>query len=69
VPAKKKSQVNWIAGAVKHPGALTAKAKRAGAVTKGGTIKPSWLAEQAKKGGTTGKQARLAQTLKKMKKK
>ena len=52
----------WIAGAIKKPGALRAKAKAAGALKDG--ISPSYLAEKAKEAGTTGKQARLAQTLK-----
>src|SRR3990170_6212526 len=52
----------WIAGAIKKPGALRAKAKAAGALKDG--ISPSYLAEKAKEAGTTGKQARLARTLK-----
>ena len=56
----------WIQGAIKHPGALRAKAKKAGAVTKKGTIDTGWLDQAAKSGGTTGRQARLAKTLKKM---
>ena len=62
--AKKK----WIAGAIKRPGALRAKAKKTGALTRGGTIKKSWLNKQAKVGGRTGRQARLAKTLSKMRK-
>jgi len=64
-----KSKKNWIQGAVKNPGALKAKAKRAGKLRKNGTIDPSWLNQQAKKSGKTGQQARLAKTLKKMPKK
>ncbi len=56
----------WIQGAIKHEGALTAAAKRAGALKKDGTIKVSWLQQQAKKGGTMGKRARLALTLRKL---
>ena len=56
----------WIQGAIKHPGALKAKAKAAGALTSKGTIEPSWLSKKAHSGGKTGKQALLAQTLKKM---
>ena len=48
---------NWIAGAVKHPGALKRKAKAAGESTMG------FAAEHMNDKGTTGKQARLAQTL------
>jgi hypothetical protein len=59
----------WIAGAIKHPGALRAKAKAAGALNPDGTIKKSWIAAKAKQGGTTGKQAQLAKTLGKMRKK
>lgn len=53
----------WIAAAIKHPGALTRKAKAAGMGTQ--------AYAQAHKGskGTTGKQARLAITLSKMRKK
>lgn len=48
---------HWIQGAIKHPGALTAQAKRAGE-------SPMEFAEQHKgDSGTTGKRARLAITL------
>jgi len=60
--AKKK----WIAGAIKKKGALTATARRAGAMTKKGTIKGSWLAKAAKAKGKLGKRARLAKTLRKL---
>lgn len=50
---------NWIAGAIKHPGALRKKLK----VKKGQKIPSKKLAAAAKQGGTTGRQARLAQTL------
>ena len=60
---------NWISGAIKKPGALTATAKRAGALKKDGTIKKSWLKEKAKGNSKTAKRARLALTLSKMKKK
>ena len=60
---------NWIKGAIKKPGALRATAKRAGAMKKDGTIKKSWLQQQAKKGNSkTAQRARLALTLGKMKK-
>ena len=59
---------NWIKGAIKKPGSLTATAKRAGAVKADGTIKKSWLKEKAKGKGKTAKRARLAITLGKMKK-
>ncbi len=57
---------NWIQSAIKHPGALRATAKKAGAVTKKGTIDSDWLNQQAKKGGKIGQRARLAKTLKKL---
>jgi hypothetical protein len=63
------SKKNWIKGAIKKPGSLTATAKRAGAVKSDGTIKKSWLKEKAKGSGKTAKRARLAITLGKMKKK
>lgn len=53
---------NWIAGAIKHPGALR---KELGA-KKGDPIPAKKLAAAAKKPGVVGKRARLAQTLKKM---
>ena len=62
----KRGSGNWIQAAIKRPGALRAKARRAGAITKQGTIDVDWLEEQAKKGGTTGRQARLAMTLRKL---
>jgi hypothetical protein len=50
----------WIAGAIKHPGAMTAAAKREGV--------SNAAYEQEHKGdkGAAGKRARLAITLKKM---
>ena len=56
--AKKK----WIQGAIKRPGAL----RKALGVKKGKSIPAGKLAAAAKKGGRIGKQARLAQTLKKL---
>jgi hypothetical protein len=50
-------------------GALTATAKRAGALKKDGDIKVSWLREKAKGDGITAKRARLALTFRKAKKK
>jgi hypothetical protein len=59
----RKKKKNWIKGAIKRPGAFSAKAKKAGMST-------SAYAE-AHKGdsGRLGKQARLAQTLGKMRRK
>jgi len=52
----------WISKAIKHPGALR---KQLG-VAEGKTISASKLAAAAKKGGTLGRRARLARTLKKL---
>lgn len=54
----------WVQGAIKHPGAL----HRQLGVPAGKTIPAKKLATAAKKGGTLGRRARLAQTLKKMNK-
>lgn len=59
MPAKK-----WIAGAIKKPGALR---KELG-VPQGKKIPAGKLAAAAKKPGTEGKRARLAETLKGFKK-
>lgn len=53
---------NWIAGAIKHPGAL----HRDLGVPAGKKIPPYLLAEAAKRKGTVGRRARLAQTLGRM---
>lgn len=50
----------WIQGAIKHPGALKRKAKKAGMSTS------AYAAKHAGDKGTTGRQARLAQTLSKL---
>lgn len=52
----------WIAGAIKHPGALR---KQLGA-KKGKPIPSAKLKKAASKGGKIGRRARLAMTLKKM---
>lgn len=54
----------WIAGAIKHPGALHEEL----GVPKGKTIPKAKVAAAAKKPGVEGKRARLAETLGKMKK-
>ena len=51
---------NWIQGAIKHPGAFTAKAKAAGKSV------AAYAAEKKNAPGVLGKQARLAQTLRKI---
>ena len=48
---------NWIAGAIKHPGSLRAAAAKAGQSTK------QYAAAHANDSGTTGRRARLAETL------
>jgi hypothetical protein len=55
---------NWIAGAIKKPGALRASL----GVKKGEKIPASKLAAAAKAPGKMGQRARLAQTLKGFKK-
>ena len=52
----------WIQGAIKHPGAL----HRELGVPEGQNIPAGKLAKAAKAGGTLGRRARLAQTLKAM---
>lgn len=51
---------NWISGAIKHPGALH---KQLG-IPEGKTIPAKKLNAAAKKGGTLGRRANLAKTLK-----
>jgi hypothetical protein len=53
---------NWIAGAIKSPGSL----RRSLGVKEGQNIPAKKLAAAAQKGGTLGRRARLAQTLKKL---
>ncbi len=53
---------NWIAKAIKKPGALRASL----GVKEGDTIPAAKLAAAAEKGCKLGQRARLAQTLKKM---
>jgi hypothetical protein len=54
-------EANWIAGAIKHPGALTAAAKRAGETN------AEYEQKHKHDSGKAGRRARLALTLKKMK--
>lgn len=51
---------NWIAGAIKEPGALHKQLK----INVGKKIPAKRLVAAAKKGGKMGKRARLAETLK-----
>ena len=53
---------NWIAGAIKSPGAL----RKSMGVKEGEKIPAKKLAAAAKKPGKMGQRARLAQTLKKL---
>jgi len=55
----------WISGAIKKPGAL----KKELGIKEGKTIPAKKLAAAAKKPGKLGQRARLAETLKGMKKK
>ena len=55
---------NWIKGAIKKPRSL----RRSLGIKKGKKIPARKLAAAAKKPGKLGKRARLAQTLRKMKK-
>lgn len=55
---------NWIAGATKNKGAL----HRNLGVPEGEKIPKGKIAAAAKKGGKVGKEARLAQTLSKLRK-
>jgi hypothetical protein len=59
-PAMAEEGEKWIQKAVKHPGAFSAKAKAAGKSV------AAFAKEKAHAPGTLGKQARLAQTLRKM---
>lgn len=56
------SSKNWIAGAIKHPGAEKSAAKKAGMST------AAYAKKNAGKKGVAGKRARLAETLISMKK-
>lgn len=53
---------NWIAGATRNKGGL----HRSLGVAEGKKIPPYLIAEAAKRGGKVGRQAKLAQTLGKM---
>ena len=64
VGPEKKAKGGWIKSAIKHPGALRASLH----VKAGEKIPAKKLAAAAKKPGTMGRRARLAQTLKGFKK-
>ena len=59
---EKGHNTNWIAGAIKHPGALTQQAHRAGESTM------AFAKEHEHDSGVTGRRARLAETLSKLRK-
>lgn len=65
--AAKKSSKNWIQGAIKRPGAFTAKAKKAGKSVAGMAAAVSKNPD--KYSPLTRKQASLAKTLRKINKK
>jgi len=59
----KRSWMQTVSRSIKRrgtQGALRRTAARAGALTKRGTIKVSWLRQQAHKNTVTGRRARLA---------
>ena len=58
------SKKKWIQGAIKKPGAL----RKSLGVKKGAKIPAGRLAAAAKQGGKTGQRARLALTLKTLRK-
>lgn len=63
---------NWIAGAIKHPGAFKAKAKKAGESTSAyasEVIAKAKKKPEGEKGSTLLRQALLAKTLSKMRRK
>ena len=64
--ASKKSDKNWIAGAIKRPGAFTAKAKKAGKSVAG--MASAVTKNPDKYSPLTRKQASLAKTLRKISK-
>ena len=63
--AQKKKKKKWIKGAIKKPGVL----RKTLGVKKGKKIPAKKLRAAAKKKGKTGQRARLAMTLKKMRRK
>ena len=64
--ASKKSDKNWIAGAIKRPGAFTAKAQKAGKSVAG--MAAAVTKNPQKYSPLTVKQANLAKTLRKISK-
>jgi len=62
--SKKKSNKKWIQGAIKRPGAFTAKAKKAGKSVAG--MAADVTKNPSKYSKTTVRQANLAKTLRKI---
>lgn len=62
--ATKKNEKKWIQGAIKRPGAFTAKAKKAGKSVSG--MAAAVTKNPSKYSKTTVRQANLAKTLKKI---
>lgn len=60
------SQKNWISGAIRHKGALTAYAKKMGKVGTDGTIDKAWIDQLSTGKGIWAKRAQLAKTLGKL---
>jgi len=65
--AKKKSNKKWIQGAIKRPGAFTAKAKKANKTVAG--MAAAVTKNPSKYSATTVRQANLAKTLRKISRK
>jgi hypothetical protein len=65
--SKKKSNDKWIQGAIKRPGAFTAKAKKAGKTVAG--MAAAVTKNPERYSTTTVRQANLAKTLRKINKK
>jgi hypothetical protein len=59
---RKPRKANWIAGAIKHPGGL----HESLGIPQGQKIPKGKIAAAAGRGGKVGRQARLAETLAKM---
>lgn len=61
---------NWIAGAVKNPGAFRAQAEAAGKITQKGNIDVNWIKQMARNppDRITGQRANLALTLRGLRK-
>jgi hypothetical protein len=62
--AKKKNDKNWIQGAIKRPGAFTAKAKKANKTVAG--MAAAVTKNPSRYSATTVRQANLAKTLRKI---